>query len=128
MALSAPLFLISLAAVAGSVFLSRSSAQVRGLFAVPEQFVELLTSLGAGSPEIASAIVAMMAGQRDVRADVIFGTNLFNPAFLLDCQRSSRRPVRTARRGAAGRQRRRGDNRIRRARRAGTAARDRGAL
>lgn len=84
MALTVALFALSLAGVvAGSVYLSRWLGDIRTLFRIPEQFMGFLTALGADSPEITSAIVAMLAGDRDTGVGVVFGSNLFNLAFLL---------------------------------------------
>ncbi len=78
------LFLASLAGVVGgSMLLSRAIQSVGRALPIPEQFLGFLTALGADSPEISSAIVAMLSGQRDVGAGVVFGSNLFNLASLL---------------------------------------------
>ena len=78
------LFAVSLVGVlGGSVVLSRSVSSIGRALKMPEQFVGFLTALGADSPEIASAIVAMIAGHQDVGAGVVFGSNLFNLASLL---------------------------------------------
>ncbi len=83
-ALEILLFIASLAGMlAGSILLSRAIQSVGQAFPVPEQFLGFLTALGADSPEISSAIVAMLSGQRDVGAGVVFGSNLFNVASLL---------------------------------------------
>ncbi len=78
------LFIASLAGMlAGSMLLSRAIQSVGQALPIPEQFLCFLTALGADSPEIASAIVATLSGQRDVGAGVVFGSSLFNLASLL---------------------------------------------
>ncbi len=81
---SIPVFLGSLAlVVGGSVFLSRALGRLGRRLEISEQFLGFLTALGADSPEIASAVVAMLSGQTDVGVGVVFGSNLFNLASLL---------------------------------------------
>lgn len=81
---SIPLFLVSLGAMlAGSVLLSRALTRIGRRLRIQEQFLGFVTALGADSPEISSAIAAMIAGQKDVGVGVVFGSNLFNLAALL---------------------------------------------
>ncbi len=48
-----------------------------------EELLGVLTALGADSPEIASAIVALTSNQRDLGVGIVLGSNLFNlPALL----------------------------------------------
>ncbi|HZE05251.1 MAG TPA: hypothetical protein VE127_08510 [Solirubrobacteraceae bacterium] len=49
----------------------------------PASYTGFLTALGANSPEIATAIAAMIAGARATGYGVIVGSNLFNLAALL---------------------------------------------
>ena len=78
------LFAVSLVGVlGGSVVLSRSIGSIGRALNIPEQFVGLLTALGADSPEIASSVVAIVAGHQDVGAGVVFGSNLFKLPSLL---------------------------------------------
>lgn len=78
------LFAASLAGVVGgSVLLSRALRAAGTAFDIPEQFLGLMTALGADSPEIVSSITAMVSGQHDVGVGVAFGSILFNLASLL---------------------------------------------
>jgi cation:H+ antiporter len=77
------LFFVSLAAViGGGMFLSRALGRLGPRLNIPEQFLGFLTALGADSPEISCAVVAMISGQTDVGVGVVFGSNLFNLASL----------------------------------------------
>jgi cation:H+ antiporter len=49
----------------------------------PAGLLGLVTALGADSPEITSAITALIGGQHDLGRSVIYGSNIFNLAFLL---------------------------------------------
>ncbi len=81
---SIPLFFGSLAlVVGGSIFLSRALGHLGPRLHIPEQLLGFITALGADSPEIASAVAAMLSGQMDVGVGVVFGSNLFNLASLL---------------------------------------------
>lgn len=66
-----------------------SEVLVRGLSVLgshlnwTDGFLGLLTALGADSPEIASAIVALFVGAPDLGRGVVLGSNLFNLAMLL---------------------------------------------
>lgn len=78
------LFLVGLC-----VTLLSSEILVRGLsvlgshFHWTDGFLGLLTALGADSPEIASAIIALVIGAPDLGRGVVLGSNLFNLAMLL---------------------------------------------
>ena len=77
-------FLVGLGAViAGSTMLSRALGRLGQILRLPEQFLGFVVALGADSPEISSSVVAMLSGQKDVGAGVVFGSNLFNLASLL---------------------------------------------
>jgi cation:H+ antiporter len=81
---SIPVFLASLAVVlGGSVFLSRLLGRLGSNFRIPEQFLGFIAAFGADSPEITSAVVAMISGQTNVGVGIVFGSNLFNLASLL---------------------------------------------
>ncbi len=43
----------------------------------------ILVALGADSPEISSAVVALLSNQRDLGVGIVLGSNLFNLAALL---------------------------------------------
>lgn len=77
---SIPIFIGSLTLViGGSVLLSRALP----LLKIPVQLLGFITALGADSPEISSAVVSMISGQKDVAVGVVFGSNIFNLASLL---------------------------------------------
>ena len=76
--------------VAGlAVTLGASELLVRGLshlgteLKLSEGLLGLLAALGADSPELSSALVALLAGAGSVGVGVIVGSNLFNLAALL---------------------------------------------
>ena len=69
--------------VLSSAVLAERLDQVGERFRFPPGLVGLMTALGADSPEIASAITALVGGQHDLGRGVIFGSNVFNVAFLL---------------------------------------------
>ena len=66
-----------------SAVLTERLDQVGERFRFPAGLLGLVTALGADSPEIASAITALIGGQHDLGQGVIFGSNIFNVAFLL---------------------------------------------
>jgi len=66
-----------------SAVLAERLDQVGERFRFPPGLVGLMTALGADSPEIASAVTALIGGQHDLGRGVIFGSNVFNVAFLL---------------------------------------------
>ena len=72
-----------LLSVLSSAVLAERLDQVGERFRFPPGLVGLMTALGADSPEIASAITALVGGQHDLGRGVIFGSNVFNVAFLL---------------------------------------------
>lgn len=81
---SIPIFLGSLVfMIGGSELLARVMARLGERWSIPEQFLGFLTALGADSPEISSAVTAMLSGQTATGVGVVFGSNLFNLAALL---------------------------------------------
>ena len=72
-----------LLSIMSSAVLAERLDQVGEHFQFPPGLVGLMTALGADSPEIASAITALIGGQHDLGRGVIFGSNVFNVAFLL---------------------------------------------
>ena len=66
-----------------SVVLTERLDQVGERFRFPAGLLGLVTAFGADSPEIASAVTALIGGQHDLGLGVIFGSNIFNVAFLL---------------------------------------------
>lgn len=77
-------FLAALAlSIVSSVVLSRDVDMVGRRARLPEPAVGLLTALAADSPEISTAVVALLAGRHSVGAGVVVGSNLYNLAALL---------------------------------------------
>ena len=72
-----------LLSIMSSAVLAERLDQVGERFRFPAGLFGLMTALGADSPEIASAITALVGGQHDLGRGVIFGSNVFNIAFLL---------------------------------------------
>ena len=81
---------IALTVFFGSLLLSMMSSavlaerleQVGERFRFPAGLLGLVTALGADSPEITSAVTALIGGQHDLGRGVIYGSNIFNVAFL----------------------------------------------
>lgn len=69
--------------IMSSAVLAERLDQVGERFRFPAGLLGLVTALGADSPEITSAITALIGGQHDLGRGVIFGSNIFNVAFLL---------------------------------------------
>ena len=77
------LFLGCLAlATISSAVLSHRLDQVGTHLRLSEGLLGLVTALGADSPEIATAVAALVGGQHDMGSGVIFGSNIFNLAAL----------------------------------------------
>jgi cation:H+ antiporter len=82
---------IALIVFLGSLILSMMSSavvaerleQVGERLRFPAGLLGLVTALGADSPEITSALTALIGGQHDLGRGVIYGSNIFNLAFLL---------------------------------------------
>jgi cation:H+ antiporter len=72
-----------LLATASSAVLSHRLDQVGTHLGLSEGLLGLVTALGADSPEIATAVTALVSGQHDLGGGVIFGSNIFNLAALL---------------------------------------------
>lgn len=82
--LAIAVFLLGLAASLGaSEVLVRGLARLGSKLGLAAGLIGLLTALGADSPEISSAITAVLRGAKDVGLGVILGSNLFNLAALL---------------------------------------------
>jgi cation:H+ antiporter len=69
--------------LAASELLARGLTRLGTKMGFSEGLVGLLAALGADSPELSSAIVAILAGAGTVGVGVIVGSNLFNLAALL---------------------------------------------
>ena len=83
-ALAAPLFIASIALmlVASAVFARRlDHAGLR--LGLPEAMLGLLTALAADSPEISSAIAALVQHEHAIAVGVVVGSNAFNLAAML---------------------------------------------
>ncbi len=81
---AAALFIGSLILSAlASVVLAKRLDQVGIYLGASAGLTGLMTALAADSPEIASAISALMSGRHDLGLGVIFGSNIFNIAALL---------------------------------------------
>lgn len=66
-----------------SAVLSHRLDQVGSHLGFSEGLLGLITALGADSPEIASAVTALVTGHHELGSSVIFGSNIFNLAALL---------------------------------------------
>ena len=77
-------FLVALAATLGSSELLVWGVGRLGVkLGLAAGLIGLLTALGADSPEIASALSAILSGAHQVGVGVVLGSNLFNLAALL---------------------------------------------
>jgi cation:H+ antiporter len=80
---------IGIAVVALAATLSASEVLVRGIGRLARNLgllggiVGLIVALGADSPEISSSVSAVASGSAATAAGVVFGSNVFNIAFLL---------------------------------------------
>jgi cation:H+ antiporter len=69
--------------VGGSIWLSRGLQQLEPRFGISPGLMGLITALGANSPEISSAMAALVSGEAEIGMGVVLGSNLFNLAGLL---------------------------------------------
>jgi cation:H+ antiporter len=77
-------FLAGLAlTLAGSELLARGLTRLGTKCELSEGLLGLLAALAADSPELSSAVIAILAGAGDVGVGVVVGSNLFNLAALL---------------------------------------------
>jgi cation:H+ antiporter len=82
--LAAFAFLVSLLAMLGAAQLFAGRLDRLGLsLGLPEALLGLLTALAADSPEVASAVAALVRGEHDVAVGVVVGSNAFNIAAML---------------------------------------------
>ncbi len=70
-------------ALAASAVLAGRLERVGARLGLTESILGLVAALAANGPEIASAVTAMVRGQRQVGATVVLGSNVFNLAALL---------------------------------------------
>jgi len=69
--------------MAGSYMLSGTLDQVGSRYHISPGLMGLVTALGSDSPEITSAVTALLKGEHEVGIGVVLGSNLFNIAALL---------------------------------------------
>jgi cation:H+ antiporter len=83
-ALAAPLFVVSIALMlAASALFAQRLDHVGLRLGLPEALLGLLTALAADSPEISSAISALLQHEHAVAVGVVVGSNAFNLAAML---------------------------------------------
>jgi cation:H+ antiporter len=77
-------FLVALGiSIVSSIVLAKRIDQVGTWLGLSEGLLGLLTALAADTPEIASAVTAIVGGHHDLGFGVVFGSNIFNIAALL---------------------------------------------
>ena len=69
--------------MSASLLLARSLDRVGARLGITDGLLGVLTALGADSPEISTAAVAILAGHGDLGVGVVLGSNVFNLAGLL---------------------------------------------
>src|SRR5260370_21940173 len=69
--------------LASSELFARGLTRLGTKLALSEGLLGLLAALGADSPELSSAVIALLAGAGSVGVGVVVGSNLFNLAALL---------------------------------------------
>jgi cation:H+ antiporter len=81
---AAPLFLVSLVITLGAAgVFARRLDRVGLRLGLPETLLGLLTALASDSPEVSSAITALVKGEHGVAVGVVVGSNAFNLAAML---------------------------------------------
>jgi cation:H+ antiporter len=81
---AAPLFLASVLITLGAARLFSGRLDRVGLrLGLPETLLGLLTALASDSPEVSSAITALVKGEHGVAIGVVVGSNAFNIAAML---------------------------------------------
>jgi cation:H+ antiporter len=83
--------------LAASELLARGLTRLGSKLGFSEGLLGLLAALGADSPELSSAVIAILAGAGDVGVGVVVGSNLFNLAALLGLSAFVARGVRIRR-------------------------------
>jgi cation:H+ antiporter len=79
-----PLFLVSATVMfAAAAYFADKLDHVGPRLGLPETAVGLLTALAADTPEIASAIVALVEGDKQASLGVVIGSNVFNIAAMI---------------------------------------------
>jgi cation:H+ antiporter len=83
-ALAIPLFVVAaVLTLAAAAFFADKLDHVGPRIGLPESAVGLLTAVAADTPEIASAVVALIVGNKDVSLGVVLGSNVFNLASMI---------------------------------------------
>ena len=97
---AAAVFVLSLAlSTVSSLVLAHNLDKVGARLRLTEGLVGIITALGADAPEIASAVTALVGGQRDLGVGVVIGSNVFNLAALLGLSAVVAGQVRIGRQG-----------------------------
>ena len=79
-----PLFLASIAVMLSASALFAGRLDHAGLrLGLPEAILGLLTALAADSPELASAVTALVTGRHEIAVGVVVGASTFNLAAML---------------------------------------------
>ena len=79
-----PVFLVSIGVMLAASALFAERLDHIGLrLGLPEAILGLLTALAADSPELASAITALVTGRHDIAVGVVVGASTFNLAAML---------------------------------------------
>lgn len=86
------------AIVGGSVWLAVELDELDRVYLLLPGLLGLITALGADSPEISSALTAIIGGENEVGAGIVLGSNLFNLAALIGVSAVVAGPVTTPRR------------------------------
>jgi cation:H+ antiporter len=82
--LAVPLFIVAaVLTLAAASFFADKLDHVGPRLGLPESAVGLLTAVAADTPEIASAIVALVSGDKEASLGVVLGSNVFNLAAMV---------------------------------------------
>lgn len=101
-ALTILVFLGSLAlTLAAAGFFADRLDHVGARLGFPEAVVGLLTALAADAPEISSAVVALIRGEKEVSLGVVLGSNAFNLAAMIGLSALLTGAIRVERRALA---------------------------
>jgi cation:H+ antiporter len=83
-ALALPVFAVSAAVMfAAAGYFADKLDHIGPRIGLPESAVGLLTAVAADTPEIASAVVALLEGDREASLGVVVGSNVFNLAAMI---------------------------------------------
>ena len=82
--LAIPLFVLSFAAtIVAAEFCAKRLDELGVRMGIPEALLGFLTALASDAPELTSAVVALIKGNRDVSIGVVLGSNVFNLAAMI---------------------------------------------